>query len=82
MNQNYLRIYQEIIEKLKNDQRPKIVLTAELMAEIKHEWDHALACSDNDSIKKILCILDNTQTTTSELNELFIKSLSAFSKIC
>ena len=75
MNQNYLRIYQEIIEKLQLDQRPKIVLTAELMAELKHEWDHALACSDNEAIKKILCILDNTQTTTSELNELFFKTL-------
>lgn len=75
MNQNYLKIYQEIIEKLKNDQRPKIVITAELMAELKHEWDHALACSDNENIKKILCILDNTQTTTSELNELFFRTL-------
>lgn len=75
MNQNYLRIYLEIIEKLKNDQRPKIVLTVELLQELKAEWDHALACSDNESIKKILCILDNTQTTTSELNELFFKTL-------
>ncbi|MBC7713888.1 MAG: hypothetical protein H7177_11145 [Rhizobacter sp.] len=75
MNQNYLRIYQEIIEKLKNDQRPKIVLTAELMAELKAEWEKALSSSNNETIKKILCILDNTQTTTSELNELFFKTL-------
>ncbi|MBC7428388.1 MAG: hypothetical protein H7336_07235 [Bacteriovorax sp.] len=75
MNQNYLRIYQEIIEKLKNDQRPKIVLTTELMAELRAEWESALSATNLDSIKKILCILDNTQTTTSELNELFFKTL-------
>lgn len=75
MNQNYVRIYQEIIEKLKNDQRPKIVLTAELLAELASEWENALNINNHESIKKILCILDNTQTTTSELNELFFRTL-------
>ncbi len=75
MNQNYLRIYLEIIEKLKIDQRPKIVLTTELMKELMTEWEQALASSNNETIKKILCILDNSQTTTSELNELFFRTL-------
>ena len=29
----------------------------------------------NKTLKKILCILDNSQNTTSELNDLFIKTL-------
>ncbi len=75
MNKKYINIYLEIIEKLKNGQRPKIVLNAELLSELKAEWNHALACSDNETIKKILCIMDNTHSTTSELNDLFFKTL-------
>lgn len=80
MNENYQRIYQDTIEKLKNGQRPQIKLTPELLAELKLEWEKALAMStdkvmQNETLKKILCILDNSQTTTSELNELFIKTL-------
>jgi hypothetical protein len=80
MTQNYLEIYTEIIEKLKKDQRPKVVLTKELLAEIKEVWELALKkgsshINEQEQIKKILCILDNTQTTTSELNELFFKTL-------
>jgi hypothetical protein len=75
MNQNYLRIYKDVIDKLKKDQRPKIVLTAELMAELKGEWEIALTSANNETIKIILCILDNTHTSTSELNELFFKTL-------
>lgn len=80
MNENYQRIYQDTIEKLKNGQRPQIKLTPELLAEIKLEWEKALSSGtdkvlQNETLKKILCILDNSQTTTSELNELFIKTL-------
>lgn len=80
MNENYQRIYQDTIEKLKNGQRPQIKLTPELLLELKLEWEKALANGtdkvlQNETIKKILCILDNSQSTTSELNELFIKTL-------
>ncbi len=80
MNENYQRIYQDTIEKLKNGQRPQVKLTPELLAELKQEWEKALASGtdkvlQNETIKKVLCILDNSQTTTSELNELFIKTL-------
>lgn len=79
MNENYLRIYQDTIEKLKKGQRPQIKLTPELLTELKQEWSKALENStdkvlQNETIKKILCILDNSQTTTSELNELFFKT--------
>jgi hypothetical protein len=80
MNQNYLRVYQETIEKLKNDRRPQVILTPELLAELRAEWEKALATgsdkvSQNETIKRILCILDNSQTTTSEFNELFFRTL-------
>lgn len=80
MNENYQRIYLDTIEKLKNGQRPQIKLTPELLAELKQEWARALANGtdkvlQNETLKKILCILDNSQTTTSELNELFFKTL-------
>ena len=53
-----------------------IKLTPELMAELKSEWQKALdhINIDETAIKKILCILDNTQNMTSELNELFIET--------
>lgn len=80
MNENYQRIYQDTIEKLKKGQRPQVKLTPELLAEIKVEWEKALANGtdkvlQNETIKKILCILDNSQNTTDELNELFFKTL-------
>lgn len=76
MNHTYLQIYQDIIEKLKSNQRPLIKLTPELLSEIKTEWEKALKSgTENETIKKILCILDNTQSTTSELNDLFFKTL-------
>jgi hypothetical protein len=72
----YQQIYQDILEKLKNNQRPLIKLTPELISELKAEWEKALKNhGENETIKKILCILDNSQTTTSELNELFFKTL-------
>ncbi|MBY0413983.1 MAG: hypothetical protein K2Q18_07450 [Bdellovibrionales bacterium] len=79
-NQNYQRIYQETIEKLKQGVRPQVKLTPELLLEIKAEWEKAIAngvtqASQNETIKKILCILDNSQNTTSELNDLFIRTL-------
>lgn len=68
-------LYAEIIEKLKNDQRPKITLTPELKEEIIKIWTYALKGNHDDLLKQIFCILDNAQTTTSEFNELFFRSL-------
>ncbi|MDO9181749.1 MAG: hypothetical protein Q7U04_05045 [Bacteriovorax sp.] len=77
---NYQELYNQIIEKLKKHERPLIKLTPELVAELKSEWHKALmsAKTDDTVIKKILCILDNTQNMTSELNEEFI---ATFEKI-
>ena len=80
MNENYLLIYQDTILKLKNAQRPQIKLTPELLEELKLVWENALApaidkAHQNETIKKILCILDNSQNTTSDFNELFIRTL-------
>lgn len=78
-NKNYQRIYFDTIEKLKSGQRPQIKLTPELLMELKAEWEQAIESNlngarENETIKKILCILDNSQNTTSELNEQFIKT--------
>ena len=80
MNENYLLLYQDTILKLKNAQRPQIKLTPELLEELKLVWENALApaidkAHQNETIKKILCILDNSQNTTSDFNELFIRTL-------
>ena len=74
---NYESLYNDIILKLKKNERPQIKLSPELIAELRDEWQKAinLAVIDESAIKKILCILDNAQNMTSELNELFIKTL-------
>lgn len=74
MNTNDL--YLDTIEKLKRNIRPLIKLTPELILELKNEWQKILEAQtmDETTLKKILCILDNTQNMTSELNEQFIKT--------
>ena len=73
---NYHELYIQIIERLKKSERPQIKLTPELIAELKTEWHKAMAGSNIDqlALTKILCILDNTQNYTSELNDLFLKT--------
>lgn len=78
MNEKYLRIYQDTIEKLKMGHRPQVKLTPELVSGLKVEWEKALNNGSSEVITKILCILDNTQNTTSELNEQFFKTLKTF----
>jgi hypothetical protein len=75
MNETFERIYKETIEKLKNGQRPQVKLTPELLSEMRAEWEKALAEKSTETIRKVLCILDNAQNTTSEFNELFFKTL-------
>lgn len=73
---NLEALYDQIILKLKKNERPQIKLSPELIAEIKTEWQKAIDHShiEEATIKKILCILDNTQNMTAELNEQFIKT--------
>lgn len=70
-------LYADTIDKLKRDIRPHIKLTPQLIEEIKTEWLKAIEQQQVDKImlSKILCILDNTQTMTSEFTELFIKTI-------
>ena len=80
MNDTYLRIYQETIEKLKNGQRPQVKLTLELIDELKQVWEKTIVLGSDqskqlDTIKKLLCILDNSQNSSSEFNEQFIRTL-------
>lgn len=71
-------LYTDTILKLKNNVRPHIKLTPELIQDIKNHWQNALLLSTPDvsTLKKILCILDNTQNMTAEFNELFINTLT------
>lgn len=76
------KLYQETIEKLKRDERPLIKLTEELIAELKSEWQKAISGVNNNGIldeeklKKIMCILDNTQNMSAQFNELFFTTLA------
>ena len=79
MNEQIEALYSEIIQKLKNHQRPQIRLSPEIIELIREVWSKALEEGNNSlqssSLKKIFCILDNTQTTTSEFNGPFISTL-------
>lgn len=73
MSMNYQELYTQTIEKLKRNERPLIRLTPELITELKSAWHKAIEGDliDEAALTKILCILDNTQNYTSELNEYF-----------
>lgn len=68
-------LYAETIEKLKNDQRPRLMLTPELRAQIKQVWEEALASKNSESFKHIFLLLDHTHQTTNEFNQLFFRTL-------
>ena len=55
-------LYQETLIKLKNGQRPQIRLTPELALELKVNWQ--------ESLLEALCVLNHTQNTSAEFNEL------------
>lgn len=75
---NIDELYSDTILKLKNNVRPHIKLTPELILDLKNRWKNALIAStpDESTLKKILCILDNTQNNSAEFNELFINTLT------
>jgi hypothetical protein len=70
-------LYQDVITKLKNNQRPLVVLTPEILEELQKKWQEALDKTnvDEQTITKILCILDNSQTLSSDFNHLFLATL-------
>lgn len=74
---NYQELYLQTIEKLKRDERPHIKLTQELIEELKSEWQKAVGGTsiDESALKKILCILDNTQNMSSQFNEYFFMTI-------
>ncbi len=73
----YQDLYTQIIEKLKRGARPQLMLTPEIILELKLAWLQSLKDRpiNEDVLKKILCILDNTQNMTAEFNELFLSTL-------
>lgn len=74
---DYQNLYRDTIEKLKRGERPQIKLTPELIAHLREAWAKALDKEvDTESLKKILCILDNTQNMSREFNEHFLATLA------
>jgi len=71
-------LFQDIIQKLKKDERPRIMLTPEIIQKIKTEWMDILADSkiDKNRLHQLLCILDNTHNLSTEFQELIIKTLT------
>jgi hypothetical protein len=65
---NLESLYQNTLLKLKNDQRPQIKLTPELIAVLKSNW--------SESPLKVLCILNHTQSTSAEFNQLIFAALN------
>jgi hypothetical protein len=74
----YEDLYTATLNKLKLGERPLIRLTPELIIELREAWNKAIDSEkiDHNALKKILCILDNTQNMTSELNAQFLKTLN------
>lgn len=69
-------LYIETIEKLRNDIRPRVMLTPEIKAEIKSVWEEALKKSGQEErLKQVFCLLDNAAMSTGEFNELFFRTL-------
>jgi hypothetical protein len=59
-------LYQDTLIKLKKGIRPQIKLTPELISELQDNW--------KESLNKVLCILDHTQNTCSDFNQLLFHS--------
>lgn len=76
MSDTLERHYLEIIDKLKKDQRPLIVLDADLIAELQERWSRALETKDLLSMQKVLCLLDNSQTYSNAFQQHFITTLN------
>lgn len=75
MNEQFDKIYEECITKLKNGQRPQIKLTEEMVLLISSLWPKDLKNDSKVLLRKILCILDNSQTSTNAFDQLLLKTL-------
>ena len=75
MNEKIELIYGEVIEKLKKGHRPQIKLDSEFLSILKNSWITSLENQSLEHLKKILCILDNAQTSTAEFDQLFLRTL-------
>lgn len=71
-------LYQSIINDLKNGKRPLVKLNEQLLDEIYECYSQCLSQSDRELLMKVLCILDNTQTTTRRFEEFILKSFDTF----
>lgn len=73
---NYQEIYQETIAKLKRDERPLIKLDSALIGHLKEVWNTSIENEINEeALRQILCILDNTQNMSREFNEQFFVTI-------
>jgi len=79
---DYETLYNETIEKLKQNQRPKIKLSKEeinqlaaIWSDLLEKWNSQRKDNVTLQIHKILCILDNTQTLSGVFSPLIIKTL-------
>lgn len=75
---NITELYDSTILKLKNNQRPQILLTPELISELKDNWLKAIAGPVllEKELTQVLCILDNTQNSSASFNELFAQTFA------
>lgn len=74
----YKEIYNDCILKLKAQKRPQIKLTEEIILDLKEHWpkNSELAQSAKlQDLKEILCILDNSQSTTEAFDSLLLSIL-------
>ena len=81
------QLFQDIISKLKKDERPKIFLTPEIIQKILIEWQDILRSElsagtktienkiDKNRLHQILCILDNTHNLTLEFQSVILETL-------
>ena len=70
---NLQECYSQILEKLKRGERPLIKLSVDDLNELKNLWDQT---SERESVHKILCVLDNTQTLSSLFDDHIIECLA------
>lgn len=68
--------YQEILQELKNNQRPIVNFTKVELNDFKNIWEESLSNNFIDKIRKILCIVDHTKLLNNQnLDEQIVKTL-------
>lgn len=72
---NIDQIFEKTINDLKQEKRPLHPFSPEDHQELKAYWHEQLAQQNLKEINKVLCLLEHSQTYSSECDELFIRSL-------